>query len=138
MRKRDNLGISEVIFTKDWKEAVRGELRCGTQFRIIYDNRRLPYCRATYSGLQTWGISAHIKFKESPEVLIKPLSIEVEQGKKYDPQYHTIMTAELEIPRDAEGITMWFVNADRGGCVTFDSRYGQNYHFAVQKTELKE
>jgi uncharacterized protein DUF6209 len=124
-----HLGSAEIVFTKDWKEFVRGELRRGTRCRLVYDSRRLPYCRATYSGSLTWGIVAYIKFKESSEVLTGPLSIVIQQGEKYDPQHHTIMTADLEIPRDAEGITMWFINADRGGCVAFDSRYGQNYYF---------
>jgi hypothetical protein len=62
------VGNAEIVFTRDWKEFVRGDLKCGVGLRLIYDNRRLPFYRATYAGIATSSIVAYITFKESPEV----------------------------------------------------------------------
>ena len=85
---------------------------------------RLPTCRATYNGYQTWDVIAHYRF---------------DGGEVHDASVTTSLSdyeriagaARIALPAGARSLEMWFENTDRTGCDTWDSRYGANYVFSL-------
>ena len=41
--------------------------------------------------------------------------------------------ARIAVPANARAVELWFENHDRTGCQTWDSAYGANYRFAVER-----
>ena len=88
-----------------------GELRGGESLRIEYDVSRLPTCRASYRGQDAWSIAGYVRFHPGDEVE----SVGLKSG-----------SAEVDVPRDANRVELWFQNTDNTGCVAWDSCYGQS------------
>jgi hypothetical protein len=108
--------VATLRFLSDWSLQRDGEVRGGQPLRIEYDPSRLPACRASYRGQDAWSIAGYVRFHPAMEVQ----SVALKAG-----------SAELDVPRDASRIELWFNNTDNTGCVAWDSRYGQNYCFDV-------
>ena len=103
-------------FHAGWREELQGDIVPGGKLRVDYAPERLPDYRGMHKNKPTWDIVAMILFSPggqlySGSVARKPL--------------------ELEVPRDASEVTLWFQNTDGSGGAAWDSRYGENYRFGV-------
>ncbi len=117
--------MASVKFLSDWSYEQKGDIRPGEALSIEYATERLPRCRASRYGRDTWGIIAGIRFhpngqeEDGSVVALENSGVNVPAP------------LSVEVPSDATKIELWFKNTDSNGCVAWDSRYGQNYWFDV-------
>jgi hypothetical protein len=118
------VGRPRIVFSGSWTTTVYGTLKQGGEVVVDYDISRLPHCRQTYNGYQTWNVEAQYRFDGGP-VQVAPLTQVVGTfGREQVP-------AVLTPPTGASQLELWFRNSDRTSCVTWDSNYGQNYRFTL-------
>lgn len=91
---------------------------------VDYGITRLPNCRQTYNGDQTWGVEAQYRFDGGT---VQAAQLTQVVGNFSREQVPAVITA----PTGASHLELWFRNSDRTSCVTWDSAYGQNYHFTL-------
>jgi hypothetical protein len=111
---------------------VHGNLEPGTPVIIVYDAERLPNERSTDNGQKAWTIQAFYKFTERGEV--RATDLWSETGKvltKLDnePGEGTMMISKIELPADADHLTLWFLNTGETRAQFWDSNFGRNYIF---------
>ncbi len=85
------------------------------------------------SSLARWDISVEGRFWPGGKSFAHTWpGREVMPSTILDPPY------AVDVPDDATEVEMWFKNTDErpGGCLTWDSRFGQNYHFRVVEASL--
>ncbi len=111
-------------FNADFSTRVEGDLAGADTVVVGYALERLPRCRQGYNGLPTWEILAFYRF-DGGAVHSTPVTAPDGSGRVSSP-------AELKVPPGAQALELWFKNTDRAGCVDWDSRYGQNYRFALR------
>jgi hypothetical protein len=123
-------------FKVGWREVQRGEIRPGGRLIIDYDPERLTQCRRRVREVLDWHITAHVRY--------------LPHGQHYTggvlrekrPAPHGPVTGVepvpfiVLVPQNAECVEVWFESTSsiRGFCQAFDSRFGQNYRFAVVRT----
>ncbi len=117
------LAPPHVGFGKDWSVAVKGALAGSPVVVVDYALERLPQCRATYNGLQTWDIVVFYRF-DGGNAASTPVTVVGGGGRVPYP-------AQLAVPQGARTLELWFKNTDRAGCVAWDSRFGQNYRLSL-------
>jgi len=113
-----------VHFRSDWSISVDGALAAGADFVVDYDLARLPSCRQTYNGLDTWEISAHGRFDDG-STFDAPLTAIVGSSRVAAP-------ARVRAPSTAHHVDVWFDDTDRTGCHAWDSNYGANFGFDLR------
>lgn len=121
-----------ITFTKDFRQLVHGNLEPGTTVMIVYDAERLPNERSTDNGQKAWTIQAFYKFTEQGEVRSTDLWSETgEVLTKVDnePGEGTMMICSIELPADADHLTLWFLNTGKTGAQFWDSNFDRNYIF---------
>jgi len=106
--------VATVHFLSDWSQRQDGDIRAGGPLRIEYDPERLPHCRSYRYGQPSRSIAAYLRFYPGGQ----------EQSGRVAP---VSQPWEIAVPNDAKKIEIWFNNTDQTGCITWDSRYGQNY-----------
>lgn len=119
----------QIEFSKDWKELIKGELKAGSSFDIIYDSERLPKIRDTYNLMPAWGIFAYVKFNSDTDNYF--LEKELEKTNKLNK-----MTQIFDIPQQAEEMTIWFKNIGRSERIAYDSDYGKNFIFRFPEKDI--
>ncbi|MGQ0508917.1 MAG: DUF6209 family protein, partial [Myxococcaceae bacterium] len=87
-----------------------------------YDADRLPQCRGDFQGQPGWAISGFHQLNGGPV-----LSFEVDGHKSWSGSEPVIKLTE------AGELTVWFAITNRWGCREWDSAYGANYHFTVER-----
>ncbi|MCA1663312.1 MAG: DUF6209 family protein [Myxococcales bacterium] len=109
-----------------WQNDESAPLAAGRDFLVDYDIRRLPYCRQDYNGLQTWDLTVQYQFDggavQSASLTSSPNAFTRVQAP-----------ARLSAPAGAATVQLWFENHDRTGCQTWDSAYGANYRFSIDR-----
>ncbi len=121
---RFDVGHPRIVFLGNWTHTVYGTLKKGGSVVVDYDITRLPGCRQTYNGYQTWDVEVQYRV-DGGAVQKAPLTQVVGMfGREQVP-------AVLPLPANASWLEMWFHNWDRTSCHTWDSAYGQNYGFGV-------
>ncbi len=95
---------------------------------VDYDIDRLGQCRAMYMNYHAWSVDMQYRFDGGP-VQSAPVTLGYGQ---YNSEFRRQVPAFIPVPAGAQTLELWFVNGDRKGCSAYDSRYGQNYVFAVQ------
>ncbi|MDB4965099.1 MAG: hypothetical protein JWN44_788 [Myxococcales bacterium] len=107
-----------------WNVELFPQLHAGQEMLVDYDIRRLPGCRQSYNGLQTWDVTVGYRFDSgtsgSASLTASPADYERIQA-----------LARITPPVEARAVEMWFENHDRTGCQAWDSAYGANYRFDV-------
>lgn len=107
-----------------WSAEEWPQLHSGQELLVDYDIRRLPGCRQTYNGLQTWDVTVGYKFDDgttgSASLTASPHDWE-----------RVAAVARITAPAHAQGLELWFENHDRTGCQMWDSALGANYRFWV-------
>ncbi len=117
-------GTPTLHFYRDWTSSVDGMPGVSSELIIDYDIARLPRCRQGYNGLPTWEVLVYYRFDNGPAAYATLTRVEGTQ--------RLAAPATLRIPSGASEIEMWFHNSDRGGCVAYDSRFGENYRYRLR------
>jgi hypothetical protein len=103
-----------LAFAADFTQSRTGVIVAGGSLALDYDVARLPACRGA-----NWDVTAHVVFQPDGELL----AASVAGG-----------SASFTIPTDgAQSIAIWFDNHDDTGCQAWDSAYGANYVYAVER-----
>jgi hypothetical protein len=130
-----------VMFTKDFRQLVQGDLLPGRQVTIVYDAERLPRERSYVNGTAAWTIRCFYKFAEQGPV--RWIDLWSETGviltKNTDePGEGTMMTGRIDLPADADHLTLWFLNTGASAAEYWDSNFGRNYvlRFVVDDVEI--
>lgn len=110
--------MATLRFLSGWTQEQIGDVRPGEQLRIEYDLERLSQCRAERYGQPAWSIAAYLRFHP---------------GDRQESRSLGDGSLEVTVPTNATQVEMWFQNTDHTGCVTWDSRFGQNYWTDVVK-----
>jgi hypothetical protein len=114
-----------IHFRRDWTVSVDGALQAGAPFAVDYEIERLPYCRQDYNGYQTWDVTAHARF-DGGATIDAPVTTSITDYERVQ------APATFDAPAGAHTVELWFDNADRTGCHTWDSDYGQNFRFELR------
>jgi hypothetical protein len=114
-----------VEFGKDWSVTQTGTIAPATSLTFRYDLDRLPKCRAVADGVPAWAVLAYVSFDgRAPQSLeLAPLH-GVTSG---------VVETTIPVPV-ASDVAFWFYASDDHGCVEWDSRYGRNFHFPIEKS----
>lgn len=112
-----------ITFDADWSITQSAPLVAGQSAVFRYNTNRLPSCRATYNGLPAWAITASYEADSSSTVP----TLTVNDGSSSS----NPIDVGFVVPYGAD-LSVWFHNSDEWGCSTWDSSYGQNFHFAIQ------
>lgn len=119
---------ARLTFHPDWSIEQSRPIRRGDRLEILYAPARVPACRAGGG----WNVSVHYYFAPFPQLWY---SAEWDGSRVDDEGYLPVKS--LSVPPTATEVVVWFVNTDRSGCVSYDSAYGVNFHFAVGPAEEK-
>lgn len=114
-----------IHFRSDWSNSTDGALASGQDVILDYDLARLPSCRATYNGYQTWDVVAHYRF-DGGDVHDASLTSSLSDYQRVQ------APARIATPAGAHSLEVWFDDHDRTGCQGWDSRYGANYSFDLR------
>jgi len=128
-----------ITFTKDFRQLVHGDVLPGRTVTLIYDAERLPDERSEEQGRKAWTIRAFYKFLEHGEVRATDLwsetgAILTKVGN--DPGEGTMMICRVDLPQDADHLTVWFLNTGKSGAQFWDSNFGRNYIFRFVVEDL--
>lgn len=132
--KQSNVPSATLRFLPGWHEVHEGQIRPGGRLLIEYDPRRLTVCRLQWREAQVWNIDVSIVFhpggQSSTGSVLEPIRQPPNSGPIVDLRPKAY---EVTIPSDATMVAMWFRNSYRmsSSCEGWDSRYGQNYRYAV-------
>ena len=123
---------ARIVFTKDFRVVVRGDLQPGRRAKVLYDAARLPLERSEDNGAKAWTIKAFYKFVEQGPV--HEIDLQTETGAlqtkmSNDTAEGTIMVCHIDIPPGVDHITLWFLNTGKSGAEYWDSDSGKNYIF---------
>jgi len=121
--KADGQAVT-LTFDAGWNEVADGPLVAGDTVRIDYDLDRLTACRGTDMGSEVWGVTGFAQFDGG-----QPTSFALSRiaGGEVVP-----VVAELELPAGAHHVALWFQNANKWGCVAYDSNDSANYGFDLE------
>lgn len=113
-------------FAKDWSVTETGALVPASTMTLRYDLDRLGQCRFQEYGGPAWAVLAYVSFDGgAPKTLVLAPHTGVTGG---------IVEETIPVPA-ASDVAFWFYASDDSGCVQWDSNYGKNFHFAIQKSE---
>jgi len=106
----------------------RGPIRPGGQLTVEYDPARLqPSTDTVVTGRE---IVCHVQFDPGSHHYTEVAT----ESRVSTAPAHVItrhVSFAMLIPRDVTGLQIWFESRRSDGAVAWDSRYGQNYVFAV-------
>ncbi len=115
-----------IDFAKDWSVTQSGALVPASTLTFRYDLDRLGKCRFVEYGQPAWAVLAYVSFDgHAPKTLVLAPHQGVTSG---------VVETTIPVPA-ASDVAFWFYASDDSGCVEWDSSYGQNFHFAIQKAQ---
>ncbi len=113
-------------FRHDWQEIQHGAIVPGGSLVVEYDLLRLPGCFGdTYMGAATWNTWAYGRFEPSGESFAASV-VDCDDAACTLPRS---LPFEVEVPRDATSVELWFNSAGRACGSHWDSNYDANYRF---------
>ena len=129
-----------ITFTRDFRQLVHGDLLPNRTVTIVYDAERLPHERSKENGQKAWTIQCFYKFVEMGEV--RSVDLWSETGEiltkiTNEPGEGTMMNCRIELPQDADHLTLWFLNTGKSGAEYWDTNFGRNYVFRFVVDDLK-
>jgi hypothetical protein len=132
-----------ITFTKDHSQLVHGDLLPGREATVVYDAERLPHERSQDHGKKAWSIRCFYKFIENGTV--SSIDLWSETGKilhkiSNEPGEGTMMQGRISVPKDADHLTLWFLNTGKSGAEYWDSNFGRNYvfRFVLQDIDITD
>jgi hypothetical protein len=115
-----------LYFSADGGEWIDGTLEAGGPVLVDYDMARLPNCRNRYAGGDAWSIGVYYRVDGGP-ITRQPVT-------RLDENRQNLKApARIDLPLDGRDLEMWFHAGDRAGCGEYDSRFGANYHYAIEQ-----
>ncbi len=117
---------SALHFGADWSEYPLSVLRAGGQLAIHYELARLPDCNEDAD----WDITAFVQVDEDGPLLSgSVVGVAIEDEGENSRTYSWPLL--LDLPEEAQAISLWFLATSTDGCEVYDSNFGQNYHFEL-------
>jgi hypothetical protein len=107
--------VATLRFLPEWREIVESEIVQGGTLRIEYTAERTLQAFSGPDGLTPPNVEAHLRCEPGGQTLIGSVST----------------AFEVPVPEDAERLVLFFQATDRDRTTAWDSRYGENYQFAV-------
>lgn len=123
-------------FNGDWTERLDGDPVQGGELAVDYDLVRLPQIRQHYREAAVWDIVAYVRFHPDAQILTASVTKPVYASPGGATIDRAPAVATFPVPGDAAEVEFWFLNIGYGPYPpkAWDSRYGQNYRFAVRDT----
>jgi hypothetical protein len=113
-----------------------GLIRPGARLAIAYDPTRLAHAAGAQALSQVEEILAHVRFHPGGQTASGPVA----QGAASDPPSPTgaprPVPYAILVPDDATQVEVWFERRSGAGADAWDSRYGQNFWFDVDRSGL--
>jgi uncharacterized protein DUF6209 len=130
----------EMIFTRDFREFVRGEFRPGSKVTIRYNPYRIVPPGEDYRfGDPARPVVAHLQFKEGgpvTDVTLVSLIGSPDHIPDWTERHVPKLDGEVTIPEDADWVTIWFSYKSGDGREVYDSNWGKNYRFRFYREEI--
>jgi hypothetical protein len=117
-----------INFAADYSQKVTGTLLAGSTVSVHYDLSRLSDCKAESNGSDVWGVNGYALFDDGTETVFAVSNLE---GGRAVP-----MDRDVQLPAGASSVQMWFSITNEWGCIAYDSNYGNNFAFAIDRHGL--
>lgn len=131
---------TQIIFTRDFREIIRGDFRPGATVTILYDPYRIAPPGDNYRfGDPGRPILAHLQFNEGGPVIDVTLVSRIgipDHIPKWTERRVPMLSGGVTIPDDADWVTIWF-SFTGGGHEVYDSNWGKNYRLRFYRDEIK-
>lgn len=116
---------ASVSFTADFATELHGRVEAGKDLIVTYDPARLPQCRGGLpGGRPAWNITGYYSQNGATPELFEPTAL--------SPDGTDRVAVPVALPvREGGDISLWFQVHSSFGCSSYDSAFGQNYHFGV-------
>ncbi|MBV9761674.1 MAG: hypothetical protein JO340_14020 [Acidobacteriaceae bacterium] len=126
-------GRTALNFSKDWQVQQTGAIKPGEPLGIRFDPDRLPVLRDQKGPVQVWDIEVFVKFHPTGELHSGSVMEDLRDPPGHGLVYSKIAGEfDIVIPPGVTGMELWFRNYSLLASADYwDSRYGQNYWFAV-------
>ena len=124
---------AQITFTCDYHELVTGDMHPGGPLHIRYDPKRIvPENEGYMFGDPQRPIVAHARFRDEAQsceqLLSSPVGILAHPDVDITGQ-GSMLTTVLDVPEDADRVTLWFSYRSQSGDTRYDSDYGADYCF---------
>ena len=133
--------MSHLIFTLDFHEIVRGQLKPNNDCLISYDPLRIAAAIPNYvHGSPDFEFTAHISFLPGGKQLDLKLFSEVGWVKNNvieNDGTGSMLTGTFTLPSPIEEVVIWFSMKSDDGLVYYDSKLGKNFHFRIESQDIQ-
>jgi hypothetical protein len=127
---------AELMFTKDYREFLRGDLAPNHKVRISFDAERL----AQVFDVMGASLEAHVLFHKDAAERVIPLESHtgiLTRKSGVEPGAGSMVTAVVQIPADAERFELWFTASSGGKPLGYDSDHGKNFSFPFVAQDVR-
>lgn len=141
MRQRLRAGKpADMTFTGDFHELVVGDLCPGGSVLLRYDPHRIVPAGEPYRfGDPDRPVIAHVQFREGEapvDVLLRSSAGSIPCPDVDLTGQGSMLSAQIDVPADAEQLTVWFSYTTASGEIRYDSDGGANYRFGFPCREI--
>jgi len=132
--------MSHLIFTLDFHEIVRGQLKPGCDCMISYDPLRIASTIPNFiHGSTDFEFTAFISFLPGE---IQELKLYSEVGWTRNNIIEndgtgSMLTGTFTLPASMDELVIWFSMKTKDGMVFYDSRQGKNFHFRIESQDIQ-
>lgn len=118
-------------FLPDWLQAREGEILRGGNFSIEFAPERLTGCRRNWRGAEVWDIEALVKFHPRGELVHDDVMQQIPHRWRRDRTISETVGNYGSQRHDRNRDVVSQLCRDRRSLMLGDSRFGENYWFAV-------
>jgi hypothetical protein len=137
MMKRALAGqLADLMFTKDYREFLHGDLVPGHKVALNFDAERLPQVFSSPGA----AIDCHVLFKRGGTPQVFPLHSDtgiLTRKSGIEPGGGSMVRASITIPEDAEQFELWFTASVAGRPIGYDSDFGKNFAFPFVERDIR-
>jgi Family of unknown function (DUF6209) len=130
---------TQLVFTRDFREFIRGEFWPGVTATIRYDPFRVVPPGDDYRfGDPARPVVAHLRFREGGPVtdvtLVSRIGVPDCIPNRTD-QHAPLLEGDVTIPEGAHWVEIWF--SYTGGGLIYDSNWGKNFRLRFYRGEIE-
>lgn len=132
--------MGHLIFTLDFHQLVRGQLKKGEDSQLHYDPQRLASGNGNYlHGSTDFEFTAHLQFKPEGAQEIKLISEAgiVSEAIIRNDGRGSMLSGDFKIPSNAEEVIVWISMKDNKGNFSYDNDAGKNFHFRITSEDTQ-
>jgi hypothetical protein len=123
-------GIQTLVFAVDWSNSGYGSLVQNGKLDINYDIYRIPSgLGCTTDGVSAFAVTAYAQLQPSGTILSERIDGPLDTTAM--PEAYQSLPLEFDIPADATGVALWFLDSSECNGDDWDSQYGSNYVYSV-------